>query len=224
MTTASDQNPGCLTSFLSFLKFPKSSAQDFFPYRVNESILTPAEFAFYDVLHSVVGSHLTILAKIRLSDIFHVVNTKRPHSFINHINQKHVDFLLCVPNTMKPIAAIELDDSSHNLAKRQQRDEFVDGVFKAAGLPLLHMPMKRVYSLHDIAVLLAPVFATNAPAAASPTPSTASQPLVSAPRCPKCNIPMVLRTAHKGKHQGQQFYVCPNFSKCRQAIPASKVG
>jgi len=224
MTTADNQNPGCLASLLSLLKLPNNSAQAFAPYRVNESILTAAEFAFYDVLHSVVGSHLTILAKVRLSDIFHVANTSRPASYLSRISQEHVDFLLCTPNTMQPVAAIELDDAGHQQARRRKRDEFVDGVFKAAGLPLLHVPVKRVYSLHDIAVLLAPVFTAGADGESSPRAGAAGQPAAPAPRCPKCGVPMILRTAHKGKRQGQQFYVCPNFAKCRQAIPASKIG
>lgn len=37
-----------------------------------------------------------------------------------------------------------------------------------------------------------------------------------APACPKCGIPMVLRTASKGSNAGQQFCGCANFPKCRE--------
>jgi len=33
--------------------------------------------------------------------------------------------------------------------------------------------------------------------------------------CPKCGNKMVLRTAKTGKHQGQNFWGCTNFPKCR---------
>lgn len=33
--------------------------------------------------------------------------------------------------------------------------------------------------------------------------------------CPKCGAEVVLRTAKKGEHKGEQFYGCSNFPKCR---------
>ncbi|MCM1048404.1 MAG: NERD domain-containing protein [Clostridiales bacterium] len=33
--------------------------------------------------------------------------------------------------------------------------------------------------------------------------------------CPKCGAELVLRTAKKGKHVGEQFYGCSNYPKCR---------
>ena len=41
-----------------------------------------------------------------------------------------------------------------------------------------------------------------------------SQP--EAPLCPSCGVPMVLRTARRGGHLGEQFYGCANYPKCRQ--------
>ena len=32
------------------------------------------------------------------------------------------------------------------------------------------------------------------------------------PLCPDCGVPMVLRTASRGPHQGEQFYGLPQFS------------
>jgi len=36
------------------------------------------------------------------------------------------------------------------------------------------------------------------------------------PICPKCGVPLVLRTARKGTNSGNQFYGCPNFPRCRE--------
>ncbi|MEC4746944.1 topoisomerase DNA-binding C4 zinc finger domain-containing protein [Methylomicrobium sp. Wu6] len=33
--------------------------------------------------------------------------------------------------------------------------------------------------------------------------------------CPRCGLPMVLRTARSGTHQGNQFWGCSGFPKCR---------
>lgn len=39
------------------------------------------------------------------------------------------------------------------------------------------------------------------------------------PSCPKCQKPMVARTAGKGKHKGESFWGCPDYPRCwgRQA-------
>ena len=36
------------------------------------------------------------------------------------------------------------------------------------------------------------------------------------PLCPKCDVPMVMRTASKGKNEGKSFWGCTNFPKCRE--------
>lgn len=42
----------------------------------------------------------------------------------------------------------------------------------------------------------------------------------SVPVCPRCGVTMVLRTAKRGAHQGNQFYGCTNYPSCRQTRPA----
>lgn len=56
----------------------------------------------------------------------------------NRIRQKRVDYLLCARASMKPLVVVELDDSSHDAPKRQDRDAFLDNAGEAAGLKILH--------------------------------------------------------------------------------------
>ena len=37
--------------------------------------------------------------------------------------------------------------------------------------------------------------------------------------CQKCGIPMAIQVAKKGEHQGESFYVCPNYIQCLQVFP-----
>jgi hypothetical protein len=77
---------------------------------------------------------------------------------------------------------------------------------------------------HDIAdkVFLTPFevveleLATSSSATGEATNPTAN--LVQAPTCPKCNGEMVKRTAKKGERQGQFFYGCVQFPKCRGVV------
>jgi hypothetical protein len=66
--------------------------------------------------------------------------------YTNKIDRKHVDFVLCNPETLRPLAGIELDDKSHERADRRQRDSFVEGVFEAAGLAFARLtcPERKV--------------------------------------------------------------------------------
>ncbi len=230
MTTNANQKPGCLTFFLSLFRRSKAVAQETLPYRLRDDFLSPAEFSFYKVLTSLVGSRLTVQTKVRLADVFFVARPNENVSYFNRISQRHVDFLLCTPNTMKPLAGIELDDASHNQASRQQRDEFVDKVFQAAGLPLLRLPVQREYNSQEVATRLAQLFKTNPNSTVTTAANVPTQPpkndnkTASAPLCPKCGIPMVVRTVNQGEHKGKQFYGCHNFPRCREMKPISGTG
>jgi hypothetical protein len=73
---------------------------------------------------------------------------------LNRILAKHLDFVLCHPESSAPILAIELDDSSHREGKRMKRDSFVDAALDAAKLPLLRVSVRRSYSPQELADLI----------------------------------------------------------------------
>jgi hypothetical protein len=193
------------------------------PYRVRDSFLTPAELSFYQVLRTIVGDRATILSKVGLWDIFFVAQPHKHSGAKGHIDRKHVDFLLCDPATMQPIVGLELDDSSHDNAKRRLRDAEVDLVFETAELPLLHIPARRGYNTSELATDLAAFLGKGATVpAAAPHPETSTNAPAGAngtPLCPKCGTPMVVRVASRGEHKGQQFYACPNYPNCKSLLP-----
>ena len=61
-----------------------------------------------------------------------------------------MDFLICDLNGLRPLVAIELDDSFHKRPRRQERDALVDELLAQAGLPLLHWPSRRTYDTREI--------------------------------------------------------------------------
>jgi hypothetical protein len=62
--------------------------------------------------------------------------------------------VLCDRNAVRPLLAIELDDSSHNRADRKARDAFVDSALKAAGLPIIHVPASASYNAKKLAAAI----------------------------------------------------------------------
>jgi hypothetical protein len=106
------EREGCLTAILSLFGIRLASPVQL-PYRRRDDLLSPAELSFYRVLRQTVGHQAIVLCKVNLADLFFVVRSSESQSYLNKIDRKHVDFLLCNPNTMRPCLGIELDDSSH---------------------------------------------------------------------------------------------------------------
>jgi very-short-patch-repair endonuclease len=123
------------------------------PYQKVKQLCTPAEKKFYKLLRQALGNEFAIYVKVRLADVLSVDETlprkKRIRAF-NMISSKHVDFVICDPKDMQILLAIELDDSSHNLPERKERDGFVDAAMKSAGMKLVHFPVKKYYDLAEL--------------------------------------------------------------------------
>ncbi len=214
------EKQGCLSILLPFLRL-KARSDEILPYRLRDDFLSPAEFSFYKVLSSVLGSRFTVQSKVRLADIFFVARPNENVAYFNKISQRHLDFLVCDAITMKPLLGIELDDTSHRRNSRQERDEFVDRVFQAAKFPLLRFPVQREYNTREVAARIAPLLKDAVAISGTPKPAstTAASLDNAAPLCPKCGIPMVLRTVTQGEHKGKQFYGCVNYPRCREVKP-----
>jgi hypothetical protein len=202
-----------IADFLSD-KDEKSSEKLEYPYFVRDDFLSPAEHSFVMVLRSTVADSTLVCPKVALGDLFFVKSSdaSKYRSYTNKIDRKHIDFLLCDPKTGHPIIGIELDDKSHQQSNRLARDEFVGNVFEAAKLPLIRIPVKHAYSTTELAVLLGPYFGKPETIPQSPQVAPISD---KPPRCPKCGSEMVLRTAKSGANQGERFWGCPNFPRCR---------
>lgn len=129
------------------------------PYESVDNFLSPAELAFYKVLCRAVNEDYVIFIKVRIADLVRVKRGYRGKNFWRYFNKiaaKHVDFVLCNKTALTPYCVIELDDRSHNQAGRRERDIFVDKVMEKAGLPLIHIPVKRSYTQKEIRDLLFP--------------------------------------------------------------------
>jgi hypothetical protein len=116
-------------------------------------LLTPAEQSFFGVLQQATGPGYKIFAKVRLADVVHPVrNASRSgwQSAFNRITGKHVDFVLCHAQTLCVLAAIELDDRTHQRFERGIRDSLVDAALADASIPVLRVQAAHAYSLAQI--------------------------------------------------------------------------
>ncbi|QKT03370.1 DUF2726 domain-containing protein [Ectothiorhodospiraceae bacterium 2226] len=211
------------------------------------ALFSPAERSFLGVLEQAVGSDYRILGKVRVADVLEVMARDRAAHLraFNRISAKHFDFLLCTPDEIVPLCAIELDDRSHRGAARRRRDAFLEHACRDAALPLLRIPATRSYSVEALrdAVLRAttvapppavrrePVF-DEGEVEPDPPPGRVEPtigPLVAgaaeaAPPCPKCGGGMRRRRAVSGPHAGREFWACAAFPDCRTAVPVRAEG
>tara|TARA_R110002111_G_scaffold257026_1_gene324912 strand:+ start:49572 stop:50234 length:663 start_codon:yes stop_codon:yes gene_type:complete len=210
-----DQPQGCLTKILGLVGLNwliKPAVKTTLPYRLRDNFLSHAELSFYRVLKQAVPKELVIFCKVNLHDVFYVKQSEQSLNYRNKIDRKHVDFLLCDPKSMMPLLGVELDDVSHARKDRRERDQFVDEVFKAAGLPLLHIPAARGYSVFELSDLIQHNLKKTEVQTAEHKVQNGT------PICPKCDTAMVLRTATKGTRKGQGFWGCRNYPQCRETL------
>jgi very-short-patch-repair endonuclease len=119
------------------------------PFFRRKYLLTRSEKCFYNVLRRVVRRNI-VLAKVRLADLVEADERHRLwQANFNRICSKHIDFVVC-DLALSPIAAIELDGSSHQRPDRQARDKDVDRILEIASLPLLRVAVSRNYDQKEI--------------------------------------------------------------------------
>jgi hypothetical protein len=120
--------------------------------------LTGNEKSFLMALDVALGENYRAFAQVRLAELANPTLGANPASrrqALNGVMAKSVDFVICDVLTLDPVAAIEVDDRSHLLPERQQRDAFVNAVFLEIGLPLMRVKARRAYSVDELRTLCA---------------------------------------------------------------------
>lgn len=183
------------------------------PYRLRETFLSTPELALLRVLQTMVRGHYVVCPKVALNDIFYIVRPNENVHFFNKIFRKHVDFLLCEPDTLKPAIGIELVKPVTRNETRET-DQFMQDLFLSAGLPLVHVPSSDRYSESDLVELIqlsvVRVKETKTLRASTTTDSV--------PMCPVCGRMMVLRIHRNGPDKGKKYYGCIDSPACSGVV------
>ena len=118
-----------------------------------KALMSPGELKFFRALEEAVGSDYRVFSKVRLADIVQPAKTDNRsawYSAFGVIKSKHVDFVVCDPDTLEFRLVVELDDKSHDRSDRAERDQKVDDILAQANIPILHFPAKATYSTEEI--------------------------------------------------------------------------
>lgn len=133
-------------------KIKDDSKTNIYQYTSKHSIMTRSEVDFFKMLIEVAGDRYHVFPQVHLSAILdHKIKGQNWKASFKHINGKSVDFVLCDKQSLVPLYAVELDDSTHQLPDRNIRDIEVERIFQAANLPLVRFSNYKSLSLEDIA-------------------------------------------------------------------------
>src|SRR5215216_6639544 len=178
-----------------------AQAKEHLPYRLREHFLSTPERALLKVLQKMMGERYLICPKVALNDIFYIARPNENVHFFNKFFRKHVDFLLCELETLKPAIGIEI---VRPISKNETRetDQFMAELFLSARLPLVHVQSSEHYLEKDLTALLE--LAVNKVKEAGPLRATAKTDSV--PMCPICSKMMVLRVYRDGWQAGKNYY------------------
>ena len=123
-------------------------------YQYVDSLTTATEKNYLSVLETVVGSRARVYCMVRVADVLKPsssLEAKQKHILFRKTTQKHFDFVLCDPISLRPLCVIELNDKSHQRKDRQKRDSFLQEACDSANLPLRFVPVEKHYDGKNVA-------------------------------------------------------------------------
>lgn len=111
-----------------------------YPYVKKQYLMTNREREFFMKLQEQYGKEYYIIPQVPLSKIVDVNHyEKHQWGYRSKIDKKTLDYVLFDPVYFTPQMVIELDDSSHELPERKERDNFVDKVLEQVQIPIQHI-------------------------------------------------------------------------------------
>lgn len=110
--------------------------------------LTEIEQALYHRLVEALPNH-AVLAQVQVSQIVGIKKGPLWQTWFNNISRKSVDFLICLKD-FTVVAAIELDDSTHEREDRKKADTDKDAALFGAGYQVIRWSAKSLPSVEVI--------------------------------------------------------------------------
>lgn len=115
-------------------------------YEKKEYLLTQNELKFYKIIKKITDKlELNLFCQVAL---YEIIKTKNYKEF-NKIKSKSIDFVITEQNC-KIKLCIELDDSTHNNAKRIERDNFINKIFEETGTKIIRIKVQNFYNIEEL--------------------------------------------------------------------------
>lgn len=188
---------------------PTDPEDESLPYRLRDHFLTTPEIVLYRALLEMAQARYAVFAKVALTDVFSIVRPNENVHYFNKLFRKHVDFLLCNPQTLRPQIGVELVRLTTPGGTRSA-DQFMEDMFLAAGLPLVQISPNDHYVMGELVAQFQDAVAK----AKQMEKRAAGLSSESVPMCPVCGKMMVLRTSREAGAAGRLYYGCIDNPSC----------
>lgn len=116
------------------------------PYQLRRPVLQAPERELLTRLQEAVNDDYLVLCKVRIAEVVEVTAIpRRAHWYqaTNRISVGCFDFLLCDPQTLDPLCAIETEPAT-------EANAFLDELCTTIGLPLLRLPPETTSSSPEL--------------------------------------------------------------------------
>ncbi|MCE2722025.1 MAG: DUF2726 domain-containing protein [Betaproteobacteria bacterium] len=111
------------------------------PFYVKRPLTQPEQILYHRLINAL-PAHI-VLAQVQVSRVLGVKKGFSANEWNNRINRMSYDFVVCAADATV-LAAIELDDSSHEAASRAKADEKKNKASADAGLHLIRWHVKQL--------------------------------------------------------------------------------
>jgi len=121
-----------------------------FPFESTESVLNEFEHGMYRMLDRELRKDFYVLTKVRLGALVKLKRKSSREAFYNRlISGRHVDFLLCDRESVKPILAIQVVDK-----KSTDEHDITEDVLKSAKIPFMFLSAKKAIAPSELTFMI----------------------------------------------------------------------
>jgi len=124
-------------------------------YQKRVAIFSPDDREFFRALKQVTAEDYEIFGKIRVADIVYPKKSVVPRDArgagLSPIAGRFFDFVLCDPNSLSVVCAIQLHDKTNPAHQAEIQDDMLKSVCDSVGLPLVRFAIKAHYDAGEIA-------------------------------------------------------------------------
>lgn len=115
-------------------------------------LMTKTELVVYDILLEALPDYM-IFPQVQASRVLEVPKNKQTYYWFNFVSRLSYDFVVCRLDGI-PLAAIEIDDVSHQLSQRQKVDNRKNKATEAAGVAMIRWPVGQTPEIREIRRLI----------------------------------------------------------------------
>lgn len=124
------------------------------PFAQNRPLTSVEQVLYYRLVQAL--PQYVVLAQVPMSRFLRVRKGRPFREWMNRIGQKSVDYLVCKPD-FSIVAAIELDDRSHDRIDRIEADLTKNRALAGAGVPLVRWHVSALPDFDAIRIMIGTV-------------------------------------------------------------------